>query len=340
VATIVVETIALPALVIHGGAGAYLKTTTASTRRARGQRMADITRHAHASMGGHEAARRGVLAAIRALEDDPSFNAGYGARLQRDGGARVSAALMDGRQNRLSAVYNVEACRHPTDLCDILQDRPDRNLDGRGAAALMAELGIAPQDIRSPESLGRWVRLVESGEVVDREAAIGHANADAVDRARDAATPIPGELEVRDLPPEDDRYGTVGAVASADGELWAATSTGGRGHEAVGRVSDSPTPAGNYACPVVALSATGFGEQILDLNVCGRIATRMLDGSSLEAALRRTFAEVEAEGGLLGVIAITPDGRVGYAHSTEACGVAWVDGHGRVHVDRNGRTSG
>lgn len=301
--------------------------------------MADVARAAHAAMVGDDAARLAVLAAMDAMEDDPSFNAGYGSRLQRDGQARVSAALMNGRLTRLSAVYNVEGCRHPTRLADALQTRPDRNLDGRGAAVLMGELGIAPEDIRSPESRQRWERLIETGEAADREAAIGHDDAAAVDRAREAATPMPAELEQHDIPAEENRYGTVGAVAAtADGSIWAATSTGGRGHEAVGRVSDSPTPAGNYACPVVAMSATGFGEQILDANVCGRIATRMLDGLDLEAALRRTFDEVEAADGLYGVIAITPGGQVGYAHSTEACGVAWVDAMGNVHIDRHGRS--
>ena len=105
---------------------------------------------------------------------------------------------------------------------------------------------------------------------------------------------------------------------------WARTSTGGRGHEAVGRVSDTPTPAGNYASGEVAISATGFGEQILDLNVAGRIATRVTDGLSLEESLRRTFDVVHLHKGLLGVIALTREGVVGYAHSTEACGVAFT----------------
>jgi len=101
-------------------------------------------------------------------------------------------------------------------------------------------------------------------------------------------------------------------------------------------VSDTPTATGNYACPAVALSATGFGEQIMDLNLCGRVATRLLDGASLEQALTTTFEEVAAFDGLVGVIAITPDGVAGYAHSTEACGVAWVDGSGALHVDQHG----
>lgn len=331
--TLVVEPVVLPAVVIHGGAGAYLKTTTAEQRARRGEAMRRIAQAAQGVLG--EGPRKAVLHAVAAMERDESFNAGFGSRLQRDGLARLSAALMDGRRMRLSAVYNVRDCLHPSELADALQARPDRNLDGDGARALMAELGIAPQDVRAPGAIERWKKLVEDGDEADREGAIGAAGKDAVERARAARIPVPEELEK--IPP-DDRHGTVGAVAaSADGELWACTSTGGRGHEAVGRISDSPTPAGNYACPKVALSATGFGEQILDLNVCGRIATRVLDGATLEEALSRTFDEVAAAGGLLGVIAITADGAVGYAHTTEACGVSWADAGGKIHVDQHGR---
>ncbi len=332
--TLVVDKLTLPALVIHGGAGAYLKTTTAEERRARGRTLASICRAAHPAFaaGG---ARDVVLDAIAALEDDPSFNAGYGSRLQRDGAARLSCALMDGQRSRLSAVYNVERCRHPSALALALQDRPDRNLDGLGAALLMEELGVAPEDVRTDRSIARWKKLIADGDVADREGAIGSAGEEALVAAKAAHIPIPTELENE---PEN-RYGTVGAVAcDATGAPWACTSTGGRGHEAVGRISDSPTPAGNYATPLVALSATGFGEQILDLNVCGRIATRMLDGAALETALERTFAEVEQAGGLLGVIAIARDGTAAYAHTTEACGVAWLDAAGQLHVDEHGRS--
>ncbi len=241
---------------------------------------------------------------------------------------------MDGDTLRSSSIYNVERCRHPSRLAEVLQGRGDRNLDGLGAADLMAELGWRVDDVRSPSSLQRWKALVAGVDAVDRESAIGEAAESAVAAARDAGAPVPRDL----LPPVDERYGTVGAVAvGGDGAIWACTSTGGRGHEAPGRVSDSPTPTGNYACRAVGLSATGFGEQILDLNLCGRIATRVLDGASLRGALERTFREVSEHQGLLGVIAACPDGSAGYAHSTEACGVAWLDGAGAVHLDRHGR---
>jgi len=336
--TLVVDKVTLPALVIHGGAGAYLKTTTAAHRKLRGDTLAHIVTQAHTAFA--DGTDRALLAAMEALEADPGFNAGYGSRLQQDGVARMSASLMDGALQKMSAVYNVQSCKHPSQLCAALQSRADRNLDGEGAALLMRELGIEQTDVRAERTVARGQKLHARGDKADREAAIGDASEEALELARRAKIAVPTELEklVSHDDDEHNRYGTVGAlVCDSSGALFACTSTGGRGHEAVGRVSDSPTATGNYACPVVALSATGFGEQIIDLNVCGRISTRMIDGASLEQALRTTFDEVVAAGGLLGVIAIARDGSIGYAHSTEACGVAWLDAAGKLHVDRHGR---
>lgn len=332
--TLVTAPLPLPILVIHGGAGAYLKTTTQEQRAARGATMANIVKVGFSALQ-KSGARAGVLAAIQALERDPSFNAGLGSKLQQDGRARLSASLMDGRRTHLSAVYNVQDCLHPSLLADALQTRGDRNLDGEGARILMRELGVPLADVSTQNSRQRWRELVAQQDSADAEAAIGDAGRDALDAAREAKLPMPKDLDP--LREKNNRYGTVGAVAiDTQGEIWACTSTGGRGHEHVGRVSDSPTPAGNYACPKVALSATGFGEQILDLNVCGRISTRVLDGLSLEAALRKTFEEISEAGGLLGVIAVTHDGIAGYAHTTEACGVAWMGGDGQLHLDQHG----
>jgi L-asparaginase len=329
---IVVRRVALPAVIVHGGAGAYLRTTTRAQRLARGRALAEVARHAHALLVGPEgSARAAVLDAAARLERDERFNAGLGARLQRDGRCRLSAAIADGRSLRLSAVYNVQECLHPSALASALQLRGDRNLDGEGARLLMRELGVDATDVRTPHAIQRWRELGRAGDAADREGAVGRAGARSAARARRAKLPLPRDLR-------GDRHGTIGAVAAAeDGDIWAVTSTGGRGHEAPGRISDSPTPAGTYACAAVGLSATGFGEQIIDLNLCGRIATRVLDGAGLRAALARTFAEVARTGALCGVIALTTDGRAGYAYSTEACGVAWCDARGNVHIDRHGR---
>ena len=333
----VVETLEAPCVVVHGGAGAYLKTTTARRRRARGVELAEVAGlglFAAQSGGG---ARAAVLAAVEAMELSESFNAGRGSKLQRDGRVRVSAALMDGLNTRMSAVFNVEGCLHPCRLADALQGRGDRNLDGLGAAQLMEAMGVEAEELQTERTLARWRSLLGAGDTADPEGAIGDADRSELSSARAANLPVPGDLDALQADDEN-RYGTVGALAlDVDGELWACTSTGGRGHESPGRISDTGMPAGNYACPVVAVSATGFGEQIIDLNIGGRIATRVIDGASLREALERTFEEVASHGGLLGVIALTCDGEVGYAHTTEAIGVAWVDASGGSHVDRHGR---
>lgn len=84
--------------------------------------------------------------------------------------------------------------------------------------------------------------------------------------------------------------GTVGAVALDDqGTTAACTSTGGRGFERPGRVSDSSTPAGNFANPFGAVSCTGVGEEILEAGLAVSILTRLEDGQSLETAVDRSF---------------------------------------------------
>ncbi len=333
---LVIGRLQAPAIIVHGGAGAYLRTTDPGQRADRSRVLELAARSGLRAMDG-AGARQGALAAVAVLEDDPRFNAGRGSKLQQDGRCRLSAALMDGKRTRSSAVYNVQDCLHPSQLADALQERGDRNLDGDGARELMTALQMPRVDVRTAKTLARWRALVARGDAADPEAAVGDAGRLELERARAAGLPVPSDLKPL-LPPADQRSGTVGVVAlDAAGALWACTSTGGRGHEAPGRVSDTPTPAGNYACPAVGLSATGFGEQILDLNLCGRIATRMLDGLSLEDALRRSFDEVVAGAGLLGVIGLDAQGHVGYAYTTEACGVVWLDAGGARHVDRHGR---
>jgi len=329
---LVTEEISGPAIVIHGGAGNYLETTTPTARQERGDRLLEVARaglDALMSKGG----AHGVLTAIDEMENDPRFNAGRGAKLQRDGKARVSAAFMNGSLMRLSSVYNAEGAEHPGRLAFALQDLRDRNLDGFGARLLMGQLGVQAADLYTERTLARWQKLLDDGEEGDREGAIGDSGVDGHNLAVDAGIVLP-----EDGVDPTRRYGTVGAVGRDEsGHLWACTSTGGRGHEHPGRISDSPTPSGTYACDQIAISATGYGEQIIDLNLCGRIATRVIDGMSLRQALHRSFEEVVRIKGEIGVIAITADGSIGYAHSTAACGVAWASQSGSLHVDRHGR---
>ena len=99
--------------------------------------------------------------------------------------------------------------------------------------------------------------------------------------------------------------GTVGAVAlDQTGVICAATSTGGVGFERPGRVSDSPTVAGNYAAQQAGVSCTGIGEQIVNHGTAVRIVTRVEDGLDLSTAVSKTIAEANTKNYKYGVISV------------------------------------
>lgn len=104
--------------------------------------------------------------------------------------------------------------------------------------------------------------------------------------------------------------GTIGALAlDSAGRLAAATSTGGRGFERVGRVSDSGLPAGTYADGRTAVSCTGHGEDIVDEALAVRIAQRVLDGRALAQAFSATFRELAVRRRRTGAIGLDRLGR-------------------------------
>ena len=106
------------------------------------------------------------------------------------------------------------------------------------------------------------------------------------------------------------RHGTVGAVAlDAAGRLAAATSTGGRGFELPGRVSDSGTPAGNFSSDRVAISCTGTGEDILDEALAVRIAQQIDDGKSLSRTASNIVRQLQRRKREAGFISLDRDGR-------------------------------
>src|SRR6188768_3291787 len=92
-----------------------------------------------------------------------------------------------------------------------------------------------------------------------------------------------------------DRHGTVGAVAlDKDGNLAAATSTGGMTNKKHGRIGDTPmigagTYANNNTC---AVSCTGHGEFFIRSVVSYDISCLMeYKGMSLKDACHRTVKE-------------------------------------------------
>jgi L-asparaginase / beta-aspartyl-peptidase len=123
--------------------------------------------------------------------------------------------------------------------------------------------------------------------------------------------------------------GTVGAVAVDDaGRLAAATSTGGREGKRPGRVGDSPVPgAGNYADACAAVSATGWGEQMLRYVTAKDVAARIARGAAPQRALREALDDMARRfGEPIGAIAIDAHGNLGIVHGTEAMPHAWRRG--------------
>lgn len=126
---------------------------------------------------------------------------------------------------------------------------------------------------------------------------------------------------------KDSGYDTVGACAlDRYGNLASATSTGGRGFELPGRVSDSGMPVANYANEKCAVSATGIGEEIIEEGLAIKIATRVLDGLSLRRAFQKTFGEIEAKGRRMGAVGLDSKGNVAYATTTEILIFGWQKG--------------
>jgi L-asparaginase / beta-aspartyl-peptidase len=120
--------------------------------------------------------------------------------------------------------------------------------------------------------------------------------------------------------------GTVGAVAlDAAGRLAAATSTGGREGKRAGRVGDAPIPgAGNYADGRAAVSATGWGEQMLRYVTAKDVAQRIARGAAPVQALREALDDMARRfGEPIGAIALDARGNLGAVHGTEAMPHAW-----------------
>lgn len=128
-----------PKLIIHGGCGRF------EGRHARLQdyetRLARILEKSYARLVKKDA-KAAVVYAMRLLEDEEVFNAGYGSKLQSDGTARMSASYMDGLSGKFSAVINVENVRHPIDIAKILNRRKHTVIAGSPAEAFARKVDI------------------------------------------------------------------------------------------------------------------------------------------------------------------------------------------------------
>jgi len=227
-----------------------------------------------------------VVYAVSLLEDDDLFNAGIGSQIQSDGKIRMSASLMDGTTQKFSGVINIEEVKNPIHVALELMKVDDRVLGGSGATNFARQHGFEKFSTEIPQRRAEY-------------------------EAKLAATGT----------------GTVGCVAlDSNGNLAAATSTGGKGFEIPGRISDSATVAGNYVNEFCGVSLTGVGEDIVSNATAAKIVTRVTDGFSLDKAFEKTFAELKPYDGFAGAIAIDKDGNMFHQDSHPSMVFASYDG--------------
>jgi L-asparaginase len=224
--------------------------------------------------------------AVSLLEDDPLFNAGIGSQLQSDGAIRMSASLMDGVTQKMSGVINIQDVKNPIKVAQVLQKEDDRILGGEGAIHYARAHGFESYSTEIPQRRSEYEAKIASQGL-----------------------------------------GTVGCVAlDAQGSIAAATSTGGKGFELPGRISDSATVAGNYANAHCGVSLTGVGEDIVSGAVAAKIVTRVTDGFSLQVAFAKSFEELAIFDGFAGAIAIDARGTVYHQDSHPTMVYASYDG--------------
>lgn len=222
-----------------------------------------------------------VIYAVTLLEDSCDFNAGTGSKLQQDGKARMSASVMDGKRQKFSAVLNIENVKNPVQVAVLLLHEKDRVLAGEFATQFARSKGFAVYNPVTEKRKKEWLKKQN-------------------------------ELSM-------ESGGTVGAVAlDQKGNLASATSTGGKGFERIGRVSDTAMPAGNFSNSKAAVSCTGIGEDIIDNGLASKIVFRVTDGMSLKKAFQKSFGEVKKHNHYAGAIGVDSKGNMCVDYSTKA----------------------
>ena len=269
-------------IAIHGGAGTILRSTMTQalqTQYEAGLQNAIDAGYKILETGG--SSLDAVEAAIVKLEDFPLFNAGKGAVFNNIGGHEMDAAIMFGKGLEAGAACGVSHVKNPVVLARaIMEHSPHVLLCGAGAEQFARSQNLAFEDdayFYTEQRYQQWQEALKEDKV--------------------------------QLDHTEKKFGTVGAVAlDQQGNLAAATSTGGMTNKKFGRIGDSPIPgAGTYANNnTCAISCTGHGELFLRCVVAYDISCLMeYKGLSLKDAcdvvVYDKLVKIGGEGGLIAI---------------------------------------
>ena len=322
------------ALAIHGGAGTILRSTmTPELEREYRDGLEEALQTGWKILTAGGSALDAVEQTVCSLEDFHLFNAGRGSVFTHDGKNEMDASIMDGRTLDAGAIAFVRNVKHPITLARLVMEKtPHILLAADGANQFAKEMGVelAPDEYFFTEH--RWTQLLkareegivqldhtaEESEIVSQEKGAGkHESVPRAVATGDLSEPEKTETtnaheKARNKKPKS--KGTVGAVAcDTNGNLAAATSTGGMTNKKFGRVGDTALiGAGTYAeNATCAVSCTGHGEffmmGVTAYDVAARMKYRAID---LATAAKQAIEHLTDIGGEGGFIAVDANGNV------------------------------
>lgn len=278
-------------LALHGGAGTILKEDmTPDLEAAYLAGLEDALKAGYAVLEEGGTAVNAVKATVVVLEDNMLFNAGRGSVFTKKGLQEMDAAIMEGRALNAGAVAGVRNVRNPIELAmEVMRNSNHVFLSGKGANDFAIKQGIKlePDEFFfSQFRYDQWKAIRDSDNY-----ALDHTHQELEELMRDK------------------KFGTVGAVAcDQEGNIAAATSTGGMTNKKYGRIGDSPligagTYANNKTC---AISCTGHGEPFIRGVAAYDVSCLMeYKDLSLEEAMNIVvndkLVKLEGEGGMIGV---------------------------------------
>lgn len=299
------------AIAIHGGAGAEPDRLTDEQKQKYRDSLAAALEVGRKILAEGGTSLDAVEQTVRALEDDPLFNAGRGAVFNAAGGHELDASIMDGSNLAGGGVAGVTTVKNPISLARLVMTETRHVLlMTDGAEKFADEMRDKPQIERVPNSYF------------------------STEKRRDQWREAVEKQQQQQLEPAKQK-GTVGCVAlDKHGNLAAGTSTGGLTNKKFGRAGDSPilgagTYANNATC---AVSCTGTGEQFIRHSVGFHMSALMqYKGLSVEQAADYIFDKVlpPDTGGL---IAVDHDGHIAMQFNTPGMVRAATDSFGKVEI--------
>ncbi len=296
------------AIAIHGGVASAPSKFSAEQNIAKHDGLKKALQAGQKILKDGGSALDAVEAAVRILEDDPLYNAGRGSVLNAVGQCELDASIMDGRDKACGAVAGTTITKNPISLARlVMTDTRHVLLASAGADTFAKEKNvmIVPREyFVTDDQRRRWEQRKKKGASTKAESL-------------------------------SDRIGTVGCVAlDRQGNLAAATSTGGLTMKKFGRVGDSPIiGAGTYADNATcAVSCTGIGEEFIRNAIAYDISAQMKYAKTdLKSAVSNVLKKT-LKPGYGGVIAIDRHGNIVMDFNTKAMACAAADASGRFEI--------